>query len=668
VQLGEIAAIMNPEDFRKNIRKWESLRDDGTISEAACQREIDRLFAAMRGDEHGAHGVASPFPPVGTQVGGRAVQEGEILETSDASYSVGEMIGSGSYGEVYLATNTTMLEPYGLSGESDIDHIRQTLDAQGKGTLARRAIVAIKLLRPEHTQYSHHRNALEHESDQLSKVQHHGVVELIGGLHTDRRTGATGRQFIVMEYIVGESLKAAIERRSGLSNPWGLSEAVNLVYQIADVLQYLYQWPGGDRRPLRLLHRDIKPANVMLVGESVASPPEQRPIKLVDFGLAGKARDSGTLHVGSTAEMGVYAPPGSDGYLAPELTRAATCPAHPQQDLYSLAVLYYSLHAIGGRLPYSSSGRRRATDKHCPPEGLCSEEGDLPIVRAQKAALLRELDRALSYDPARRHENSWEFAECLKRAIQASEETIKNDIRHPVDKQPTARSDSCGARESMRLGWRNVRLVPRSTVGRVGALVVMVDPITWRDWFELVGRKPLAFAKRAADWFDDDRPATCLSAQEVQELIEALNQVRLAERSRASSAAFRLMTIDEWLHIRGAARFGANGVLPDAEQAVFRWSEDKRSKATNPVRPTLVTHDSNQFNEWGLRGCFGNVRELVLKDEARQQFGAMGGGFDASPADLVSTVCRDVAHRSDDVGVRLARPLLPSELNLQVHT
>jgi len=434
---------MNPEDFRKNIKKWESLRDDGTISEAACQREIDRLFAAMRGDEHGAHGAASPFPAVGTQVGGRAVQEGELLGTQDQRYRVHRLIGQGSYGEVYLASDERLLEPYGLVAQSDLEHIRQTLRAQGEDALFKKAIVALKLLRGEHTQSEIAVRALEREAERLQQLRHPGIVQVNKWLRNERGGADDRRHFLVMEWLDGQTLDHSIAQRIKQHQRWELEEAVALIERIAAPLKYAYEWQDNHGHALRLVHRDLKPQNIILLGQAQPGDKETRPLKILDFGIAGKARDSGTLGSGTLQAQQSLAAQGDStggtpGYLAPELQGAANVRPDPKQDLYSLAVIYYQLHEADGQLPYNSRQLRSPLDRHPTPQGLEPDSKDSDENKAKKAALAHELNRALAYDPNERQANAWEFAAQLKRALVVRKEQPTSPTPPAPRAQPPA--------------------------------------------------------------------------------------------------------------------------------------------------------------------------------------------------------------------------------------
>lgn len=62
------------------------------------------------------------------------------------------------------------------------------------------------------------------------------------------------QQYLVMEYIEGRSLREVMEERAG--EPFPVSEALKIIDQICDALEYCHQHG--------VYHRDIKPENIMV--------------------------------------------------------------------------------------------------------------------------------------------------------------------------------------------------------------------------------------------------------------------------------------------------------------------------------------------------------------------------------------------------------------------
>lgn len=126
----------------------------------------------------------------------------------------------------------------------------------------------------------------------------------------------SGRWYLVMDFIKGETLEAHIARTTGHILP--ILDVIDIGIQLTRVLGYLHT------RPTPIIFRDLKPLNIMLTSE--------KHVYLIDFGVArlfkrGKPKD--TLAFGSV------------GYAAPEqFGKAQTT---PRSDIYSLGVILHQL-------------------------------------------------------------------------------------------------------------------------------------------------------------------------------------------------------------------------------------------------------------------------------------------------------------------------------------
>jgi serine/threonine protein kinase len=140
-------------------------------------------------------------------------------------------IGTGGMGTVYRATHLGLDRP-----------------------------VAVKIIRAEFAADRDVADRFLREARTMAKLRHpHAAIIFDAGSLPD------GRQFIVMEFVQGETLSQAL-RREGRFSP---TRAVSIATQICDVLE--------EAHGIGIVHRDLKPSNIML---------SERGVCVLDFGVA----------------------------------------------------------------------------------------------------------------------------------------------------------------------------------------------------------------------------------------------------------------------------------------------------------------------------------------------------------------------------------------------
>jgi serine/threonine protein kinase len=141
--------------------------------------------------------------------------------------------------------------------------------------------------------------------------------------------------FLVYEYVAGGDLASALAvQRQTTGRGFSPEQALEWIVQITQALAFAHE--------RGLVHRDLKPANVLLSGKT---------IKLADFGIGSVvaahalvANRIGTVAVNQLTmaeQASLYRGAGTPLYMSPEQRRGE--PAEPQQDLFSLGVLWYQL-------------------------------------------------------------------------------------------------------------------------------------------------------------------------------------------------------------------------------------------------------------------------------------------------------------------------------------
>jgi serine/threonine protein kinase len=235
----------------------------------------------------------------------------------------------------------------------------------------------------------------QREAQAAARLVHPNIVQIFdSGLDEQ-----SGRHFIVMEYIEGQSC-AEILRDDGWVQ---VDEAVAIIEQACEGLHYAHRHG--------VVHRDVKPGNLLRAREG--------EVKLADFGIAKATEQSSITQVGSVL--------GTAAYLAPEQARGEE--AGPRADLYALGVVAYQL--ISGRLPYEATSLTELA--------LKQQREEPPMLDTLVAAVGPELAEAialaLALDPHERYQTAREMG----RGISDGADGI-SPLESPATGRPASRS------------------------------------------------------------------------------------------------------------------------------------------------------------------------------------------------------------------------------------
>ena len=162
------------------------------------------------------------------------------------------------------------------------------------------------------------------EAKITSLLQHPNVVEVI-----DYNTAADGTEYLVMEYLAGESLAQRLFREG----PMPLETVVGIIEQIAAGLAAAHAHG--------IVHRDLKPDNVFLVP---VEGREAESVKILDFGISKVKGPSWGLQ----APEGTLC--GTPQYMSPEQIESRVADVDAATDQFALAVLAYEM--LTGRNPF----------------------------------------------------------------------------------------------------------------------------------------------------------------------------------------------------------------------------------------------------------------------------------------------------------------------------
>ncbi|MEP6767265.1 MAG: protein kinase [Acidobacteriota bacterium] len=239
--------------------------------------------------------------------------------------------------------------------------------------------VAVKLLRPDSVADPEARERFRREAKAVARINHPAVAALY-----DYGVLPGGEAYIVMELVVGETLRRALDREGPLS----ASQAAAIGRRIAQGMAAAHA--SG------VIHRDLKPANIVLP----AVPDGRRVAKIVDFSIAKLAEPGETL-TGSGAFLG------TPRYMSPEQCEGRELDA--RSDVYALGVLLYEV--LSGRPPFEARTPAAIAVKQI-------RESPPPLLRVRPDVpeeLARLVMKCLSKDPALRPQTAEEVGAALRR-------------------------------------------------------------------------------------------------------------------------------------------------------------------------------------------------------------------------------------------------------------
>lgn len=228
------------------------------------------------------------------------------------------------------------------------------------------------------------------EARTIARLSHPNIVPVFDVGSTDKYPC-----YIVSALIDGNDVAEQLRQRK-----FSVDEAVELVAAIADALDYAHEQG--------VVHCDVKPRNILL-------DESGRPF-LVDFGLA--RRDEQVIKDGQIA--------GTPAYMSPEQARGEGHRVTGRSDLFSLGVVLYEL--LTGRRPFDAESVDRLLAQ--------VDQADPPPLSLTVAGLPEEFQRVCNRAMARRaddrYANGREFAEDLRAALTADEDSARTGIPRGV--------------------------------------------------------------------------------------------------------------------------------------------------------------------------------------------------------------------------------------------
>src|SRR5678809_867612 len=260
-------------------------------------------------------------------------------------YKILSMIGKGGMGEVYLATD-------------------MRLDRS----------VAIKVSSREFN------DRFEREAKAISTLNHPNICTL----HD------VGPNYLVMEYIEGETLSKLIER-----GPLPLDKALQYAVQIVDALAAAHA--------KGVIHRDLKPGNIIITRNGA---------KVLDFGLAKVSVEN--ISPESAANIQTVTEPitragailGTLYYMPPEQVEGKD--TDERSDIFSFGVVFYEM--ITGQRPFNGDTQAAV---------LAALLKDQPAPMNQRQpAVPRALERVVRKCLEKKPDDRWHSARDLKPTLE----------------------------------------------------------------------------------------------------------------------------------------------------------------------------------------------------------------------------------------------------------
>src|SRR3954447_7299917 len=251
-------------------------------------------------------------------------------------YTIKRGVGRGGFGEVYFATSDA-------GKEVALKLIRRNLDVELRGVT------------------------------QCLNLKHPNLIALY-----DIRTDDMGDQWVVMEYVSGESLEEVIDK-----SPNGLPVEQVLWWMRSVCAGVAYLHDHG------IVHRDLKPGNIF---------SDEGTVKIGDYGLAkfiscsrrsGQTESVGTVH-----------------YMAPEIANGRY---GREIDTYALGIILFEM--LTGHVPFEGESVGEVLMKHL------TAEPDLSVLQEPYRDIVK---RALAKDPNVRLKNVGELVALLPAGDEAT--------------------------------------------------------------------------------------------------------------------------------------------------------------------------------------------------------------------------------------------------------
>jgi non-specific serine/threonine protein kinase/serine/threonine-protein kinase len=277
-------------------------------------------------------------------------------------YRLGERIGEGGMGEVYLAERE--------------DEFRKR--------------AAVKLIRPGMASPEVVRRFVI-ERQTLAALNHPHIVRLVDGGATEE-----GLPYLVVDYVEGTPID-----RYADEHKLSITERLRLFVEVCEAVHHAHQ--------SLIVHCDLKPSNILVTAEGVPM--------LLDFGIA-KLLDPASMGISAQAAMTQQRAFTPD-YASPEQLRGE--PVTTATDIYALGVVLYEL--LTGHSPYRATPAGSLADWI---RSVCETDAEAPSTAIQRVTeTVAEGDRpAKTVTPQTVSESREGDAQTLRRRLRGDLDAV----------------------------------------------------------------------------------------------------------------------------------------------------------------------------------------------------------------------------------------------------
>jgi serine/threonine-protein kinase len=321
--------------------------------------------------------------------------------------------------------------------------------------------VALKWMLPELARDADAVQRFMREAQAAGRINHPNVVDVYDvGQHDDSF-------FLVMEFLQGEPLTAALDRRD-----LSIGEVIDLLLPAMRGVAAAHR--GG------VVHRDLKPDNIFLCRE------EDGPIvpKVLDFGISKLASSDGQADMRLTKTGAVV---GTPYYMSPEQIRGSH-QVDKRSDVYAFGVILYE--ALTGQVPFNAETYSALILEIA----MGTAKAPRELVPALPEELSQVVQKAMARELPQRFADMESFAAALGPFAQTP--SLRTERRDPTGRQkPQLRTDAAAMTGGLKTTpfASEAPVVPRQQGGaRVLLAVLALLAVAGAAWFAMQRSEPVA--------------------------------------------------------------------------------------------------------------------------------------------------------------------------------